>query len=39
MLSKKDFGGVSLTTLIQDEELVRNFDSKIHLLGFFRFNF
>jgi hypothetical protein len=39
MLSKKDFGGVGQTTLIQDQEQARNFDSRIHLPGFVRFNF
>src|SRR5262245_28908159 len=39
MLLKKDFGGVGQTTLIQIREQTRNIDSRIHLPGFFRFNF
>jgi len=39
MLLKKDFGGVGQTTLIQVREQTSNIDSRIHLPGFFRFNF
>src|SRR5215470_19659620 len=38
-MSKKDFGGGRGATLIQDQEHTRNLDSKIHLIGFVRFNF
>jgi len=38
MLSKKGFWWGRPATLIQDQKHLRNLDSKIHLLGFVRFN-
>jgi hypothetical protein len=39
MLLKKDYEGGLLATLIQDQEQMRNHDSRNHLPGFVRFNF
>src|SRR5215470_15273386 len=39
MLSKKGFWWGRPATLIQNQEHIRNLDSKIHLLGFVCFNF
>jgi hypothetical protein len=38
MLLKKDYEGGLLATLIQDQEQMRNHDSRNHLPGFVRFN-
>ena len=39
MLLKKDYEAGLLATLIQDQEQMRNHDSRNHLPGFVRFNF
>jgi hypothetical protein len=39
MLLKKDYEGGLLATLIQDQEQMRNHDSRNHMPGFVRFNF
>jgi hypothetical protein len=39
MLLKKDYEGGLLATLNQDQEQMRNHDSRNHLPGFVRFNF
>ena len=39
MLLKKDYEGGLLATLIQDQEQMRNHDSRNHLPRFVRFNF
>ena len=39
MLLKKDYEGGLLATLIQDQEQMRNHDSRNHLPGLVRFNF
>ena len=39
MRLKKDYEGGLLATLIQDQEQMRNHDSRNHLPGFVRFNF
>jgi hypothetical protein len=39
MLLKKDYEGGLLATLIQDQEQMRNHDSRNHLPEFVRFNF
>ena len=36
---EKDYEGGLLATLIQDQEQMRNHDSRNHLPGFVRFNF